>query len=100
MYPKVLQVNAQIDQTLVEDNRVLLNLIRNEARYLPKYPDYFRSVQVEVKPHMRKIVSDWMLEVCQEMHCPPEVFCLAMNTDYSVTLEGIREWELLVLYKL
>jgi len=144
MYPKVLQVNAQIDPTLVEDNRVLLNLIRNESRYLPKYPDYFRSVQVEVKPHMRKIVSDWMLEVCQEMHCPPEVFCLAMNlmdrflakcrieksqlqllgavclflsskfketapitseklvmyTDYSVTLEGIREWELLVLYKL
>jgi len=144
MYPKVLQVNAQIDPTLVEDNRVLSNLIRNESRYLPKYPDYFRSVQVEVKPHMRKIVSDWMLEVCQEMNCPPEVFCLSMNlmdrflakcrieksqlqllgavclflsskfketapitseklvmyTDYSVTLEGIREWELLVLYKL
>ena len=28
---------------------------------------------------MRKIVSDWMLEVCQELCCPPEVFCLAMN---------------------
>merc|ERR1712013_46517 len=54
MYPKVLQVNAQVDPTLVEDNRVLLNLIRNESRYLPKYPDYFRCVQVEVKPHMRK----------------------------------------------
>jgi len=144
MYPKVLQVNAQIDTTLVKDDRVLLNLIRNEPRYLPKYPDYFKSVQVEVKPHMRKIVSDWMLEVCQEMQCPPEVFCLAMNlmdrflakcrieksqlqllgavclflsskfketapisseklvmyTDFSVSLEDIREWELLVLYKL
>jgi len=144
MYPKVLQVSAQVDPTLVEDNRVLLNLIRNEQRYLPKYPDYFRSVQIEVKPHMRKIVSDWMLEVSQELHCPPEVFCLAMNlmdrflakcrieksqlqllgavclflsskfketapipseklvmyTDFSVSLEDIREWELLVLYKL
>merc|ERR1711923_76923 len=103
-----------------------------------------RCVQVEVKPHMRKIVSDWMLEVCQEMQCPPEVFCLAMNlmdrflakcrieksqlqllgavclflsskfkeaapipseklvmyTDFSVSLESIREWELFVLYKL
>merc|ERR1712013_832396 len=58
MYPKVLQVNAQVDPTLVEDNRVLLNLIRNESRYLPKYPDYFRCVQVEVKPHMRKIILE------------------------------------------
>ena len=145
MYPKLLQnVKSHIDQTLIEDNRVLWNLIKNEQRYLPKYPNYFKTVQVEVKPHMRKIVSDWMLEVCQELCCPPEVFCLAMNlmdrflakcrieksqlqllgavclflsskfketapipseklvmyTDFSVTLESIREWELFVLYKL
>merc|ERR1719410_1007438 len=144
MYPKVLQVNAQIDATLIKDDRVLLNLIKNESRYLPRYQNYFKTVQVEVKPHMRKIVSDWMLEVCQELCCPPEVFCLAMNlmdrflaktrieksqlqllgavcpflsskfkeaapipseklvmyTDFSVSLESIREWELFVLYKL
>ena len=79
MYPKLLQVKAQPDPTLVEDDRVLINLIKNEHRYLPKYQNYFKTVQVEVKPHMRKIVSDWMLEVCQELCCPPEVFCLAMN---------------------
>jgi len=144
MYPKLLQVKAQVDQTLVEDDRVLINLIKNEQRYLPKYQNYFKTVQVAVKPHMRKIVSDWMLEVCQELCCPPEVFCLAMNlmdrflakqrieksqlqllgavclflsskfkeaapipseklvmyTDFSVSLEDIREWELFVLYKL
>jgi len=144
MYPKLLQVKAQPDPTLVEDDRVLINLIKNEHRYLPKYQNYFKTVQVEVKPHMRKIVSDWMLEVCQELCCPPEVFCLAMNlmdrflaktrieksqlqllgavclflsskfkeaapipseklvmyTDFSVSLESIREWELFVLYKL
>merc|ERR1712066_394675 len=144
MYPKLLQVKSQVDPNLVEDNRVLLNLIRTESRYLPKYPNYFKTVQVEVKPHMRKIVSDWMLEVSQELCCPPEVFCLAMNlmdrflakcrieksqlqllgavclflsskfketapitseklvmyTDFSVSMESIREWELYVLYKL
>merc|ERR1712209_102263 len=145
MYPKLLQnVKSHIDPTLIEDNRVLWNLIKNEQRYLPKYPNCFKTVQVEVKPHMRKIVSDWMLEVCQELCCPPEVFCLAMNlmdrflakcrieksqlqllgavclflsskfketapipseklvmyTDFSVTLEDIREWELIVLHKL
>ena len=77
--PKLLQVKAQIDPSLTEDKRVILNLLKSEQRYLPKYPDYFRTVQAEVKPHMRKIVSDWMLEVCQELGCPPEVFCLAMN---------------------
>ena len=143
-YPKVLQVKAQIDKTLTSDDRVLTNMIKNEHRYLPSHPDYFRSVQLEIKPHMRKIVSDWMLEVCQELGCQPEVFCLAMNlmdrflarcriiksqlqllgavclflsskfketapipseklvmyTDFSVTLEEIREWELIVLHKL
>lgn len=141
---KVLQVKAQVDQTLTGDDRVLQNMIRNEQRYLPSNPDYFRCVQVELKAHMRKIVSDWMLEVCQELGCQPEVFCLAMNlmdrflarcriqksqlqllgavclflsskfketapipseklvmyTDFSVSLEDIREWELIVLHKL
>ena len=143
MLPRVLQVQAQADPHIREDNRVLWNLLRNEPRYLPRTPDYFSTVQVEVKPHMRKIVSEWMLEVCQES-CPPEVFCLGMNlmdrflakcriqksqlqllgavclflaskfketcpltseklamyTDFSVSPEDIKEWELLVLYKL
>ncbi len=77
--PKVLQVRAQVDRTLTADDRVLQNMIRNEVRYLPAHPDYFRYVQADIKPHMRKIVSDWMLEVCQELCCQPEVFCLAVN---------------------
>ena len=39
----------------------------------------FQNVQTEIKPHMRKIVSDWMLEVCDEQGCQPEVFNLAVN---------------------
>ena len=142
--PKVLQVRAQVDRTLTADDRVLVNMIRNEPRYLPANPDYFRYVQADIKPLMRKIVSDWMLEVCQELCCQPEVFCLAMSlmdrflarcrirksqlqllgavclflaskfketapipseklvmyTDFSVSLEEIREWELIVLHRL
>merc|ERR1712088_940007 len=63
---------------ILEDSRVLANLLRGEQRYLPSTPDYFSNVQVEVKPHMRKIVADWMLEVTNECS-PPEVFCLAIN---------------------
>merc|ERR1712038_1569471 len=57
-------VRADCDTILLKDDRVLQNLLRNEERYLPLRPQYFRTVQVEVKPHMRKIVADWMLEVC------------------------------------
>jgi hypothetical protein len=31
----------------------------------------------------RKEVADWMLEVCEDRNCNPEVFSLAMN--YLVT---------------
>ena len=142
--PKVLQVKAMVDKTLTSDLRVLHNMIKNEHRYLPSNPDYFRYVQREIRPHMRKIVADWMLEVNQELGCQPEVFCLAvslmdrflarcriqksqlqllgavclflsskfkettpissenlvMYTDFSVSLEEIRDWELIVLHKL
>ena len=33
MYPKLLQVKSQIDTTLVQDDRVMLNLIKAEQRY-------------------------------------------------------------------
>lgn len=69
-------VRADCDKIILRDDRVLQNLLRNEERYSPCQPHYFRTVQVEVKPHMRKIVSDWMLEVCQELCCQPEVFLL------------------------
>lgn len=36
-------------------------------------------MQTEIKPHMRKIVSDWMLEVCEEQGCQPAVFALAVT---------------------
>jgi len=139
-------VKSECDSILLRDDRVLQNLLRNEERYLPSYQDYLKFVQVEVKPHMRKIVAEWMLEVCDdpESHQTPEVFSLAMNfmdrflalcrisksqlqllgaatlflaskfkaldhisseklvmyTDYSITTQELKDWELLVLHKL
>jgi len=139
-------VKSSCDSIILKDDRVLQNLLRNEERYMPAYPDYFKFVQVEVKPHMRKIVADWMLEVCEETRCSetPEVFSLAMNymdrflaqcrisksqlqllgaaslflaskfkaidhisseklvmyTDFSITAQELKDWELLVLHKL
>ena len=44
-----------------------------------KKVDYCASIQSELKPHMRKIVVDWMLEVCQDQQCQPQVFHLSLN---------------------
>ena len=73
----LIEIHSKEDPVLVQDTRVLNNLILRQNGN--KSLDYFKTVQTEVKPHMRKIVSDWMLEVTEEQQCQPEVFHLAIN---------------------
>ena len=72
-------VHALQDSTIIKDIRVLRNLLKMEDNYLPGCPDYFKVVQKDLQISMRKIVADWMLQVCQELTCQPEVFCMAMS---------------------
>ena len=53
---------AYLDPVLVVDDRVLQNMLQTETYYMTQN-DYFTLVQKELRPHMRKIVSEWMLEV-------------------------------------
>ncbi|QQP39473.1 Uncharacterized protein FKW44_020363, partial [Caligus rogercresseyi] len=65
---------------LICDVRILSNiLLREKESANGPRPNYFETVQSEVKPHMRKIVTDWMLEVCEDQKCQAEVFSLAVN---------------------
>lgn len=66
------------DPRLLGDQRVLQSLLRLEERYVPR-ASYFQCVQKEIKPHMRKMLAYWMLEVCEEQRCEEDVFPLAMN---------------------
>ena len=55
--------------------RVLHNLLQSECLYSSTVcKDYMKDVQEYLAPHHRKIVTDWMLEVCQEQKCSPQVF--------------------------
>jgi len=76
-------VKSKIDSYLLKDDRILQNLLRNEERYMPSVPDYFKFVQTELKPHMRELVVDWMFNVFKDVEVKhqlsPEVFILAVN---------------------
>lgn len=69
---------AYEDPVLIQDNRVLQNLLALEDRYQPN-PNYYKCVQTDIKRYMRKMVAQWMLEVCDEQKCEEEVFPLSMN---------------------
>ncbi|KAJ4435640.1 hypothetical protein ANN_18256 [Periplaneta americana] len=69
---------AERDRVIFEDMRVLQNLLDLETVYTPAR-NYFGTVQKDIQPFMRKVVSTWMLEVCEEQHCEDQVFPLAVN---------------------
>ncbi|KAL1116181.1 hypothetical protein AAG570_005676 [Ranatra chinensis] len=52
-------------------------MLKTEEQLMPN-SSYFLN-QTEINPSMRKIVADWMLEVCEVQKCQEEVFPLAMN---------------------
>ncbi|KAK6169746.1 hypothetical protein SNE40_020736 [Patella caerulea] len=66
------------DPVLLKDNRVLQNLLATEDKYVPM-TCYFNCVQTDIRSYMRKMVAQWMLEVCEEQRCEDEVFPLAVN---------------------
>ncbi|CAB1437251.1 unnamed protein product [Pleuronectes platessa] len=87
---------AYQDVNLLND-RVLQTMLKAEETYLPS-PNYFKCVQKDIIPKMRKIVSTWMLEVCEEQKCEEEVFPLAMNyLDRFLSVEGTRKTRLQLL---
>lgn len=50
------------DPVFTNDKRVLQNLYFLEKQYLPKFA-YFKCVQTEITPQMRKVIAEWLLEV-------------------------------------
>lgn len=75
--------HAGIDINVFEDERVLKDLLNMEHLYVPPC-DYFDAVQTDMKPYMRKIVTQWMLEVrknCNYDYCSRiGVYVLDMST--------------------
>ncbi|XP_072373808.1 uncharacterized protein [Scyliorhinus torazame] len=87
---------AYKDSNLIND-RVLQTMLRTEENCLPSL-SYFKCVQKEILPSMRKIVATWMLEVCEEQKCEEEVFPIAMNyLDRYLSIELTKKTHLQLL---
>lgn len=85
------------DPVLLEDDRVLKNLLACEEKYLPSCC-YFKIIQNEVEPYMRRMVATWMMEVCEEQQCEEEVFPLSVNyIDRFLSVVPIRKCQLQLL---
>lgn len=78
-------IRARPDPNLLCDDRVLQSLLSLEERFLPQY-SYFKGVQKDIQPFMRRMVATWMLEVYRNTECrqvlfpcstlkPPDLFC-------------------------
>merc|ERR1712117_472196 len=70
-------VESHTDPVLVGDKRVLGNILSKEEEF--HITDYCGNKDSKIAPHMRKIVTDWMLEVCEDQQCKPDVFFLSVN---------------------
>nr|XP_022903407.1 G1/S-specific cyclin-D2-like [Onthophagus taurus] len=70
-------VQGDKDFTILSDHRVIKNLLEAEKAYIPSM-NYF-IIQSDIKPFMRKVVTQWMLEVCEEQKCEDSVLPLAVN---------------------
>jgi len=75
--PLRIEVASMSDRVLLEDIRVLGNMLKEEKNLI--ISDYCNGFQSAIKPHMRKIVTDWMVEVTEDQMCQPQVICLAIN---------------------
>lgn len=86
-----------LDPNLLKDERVLERLLSLEDHYIPRC-DYFKIVQQEIKPFMRRLVVTWMFEVCEESMCEEDVFPLAVNLlDRFLSVAVIRKVQLQLL---
>ncbi|KAF7287921.1 hypothetical protein GWI33_000263 [Rhynchophorus ferrugineus] len=71
-------IRAIRDRAIFNDERVINNLLNDEVFYIPNC-DYFAEVQNDIQPFMRKVVTTWMLEVCEEQVCEEQILPLAVN---------------------
>ncbi|XP_032289166.1 G1/S-specific cyclin-D3 isoform X3 [Drosophila virilis] len=91
--------NAHVIVTdpIFKSDRCLENAIKSEVK-AQILGTYLKTVQKDITPPMRKIVAEWMMEVCAEEKCQDEVVLLAINyMDRFLSTKSVRKTHLQIL---
>ncbi|XP_058444087.1 G1/S-specific cyclin-D2 [Malaya genurostris] len=95
--PMEVRLNTAVKDPTFLDDRCLENLLKSEDR-VEQCPNYFHSVQKDIDPNARRIVAEWMLELCEEQKCQEEVFLLSISyLDRFLCLVPIKKTHLQIL---
>ncbi|XP_036319100.1 G1/S-specific cyclin-E2 [Rhagoletis pomonella] len=88
---------ATVDPIFLTD-RCLENALKAEEKLPQPVCTYFKTVQKDITPPMRKIVAEWMMEVCAEEKCQEEVVLLALNyMDRFLSTKSVTKTHLQIL---
>lgn len=88
---------APNDDHLFNDDRNLSSLLYLEDLYRIQ-SNYFSHVQTEIKTWMRKMLANWMQEVCKNQNQEADVFVTAMNIlDRFLSLQPVSKRHLQLL---
>lgn len=75
-----MRLNTAIKDPIFLDNRCLENLLKAEDRdEKHKIINYFSTVQKEISPSMRRVVAEWVMDLCEEQNCQEEVSLLCLS---------------------
>ncbi|XP_017082041.1 G1/S-specific cyclin-D2 [Drosophila eugracilis] len=95
--PATDNVNTAISDPTLYSDRCLENALKAEEKHHQIVDTYF-NIQKDITPPMRKIVAEWMMEVCAEENCQEEVVLLALNyMDRFLSSKSVRKTHLQIL---
>ena len=63
----------------LESDKVFCYILLSESKYEIMHSNFLKLIQKDIMPHHRKIVTDWMLEVCEEQNCASNTFLSAVQ---------------------
>lgn len=92
-----MRLNTAIKDPTLLDLRCLENLLIDEDRHV-RNTNYFATVQKEITASMRRVVAEWVMDLCEEQNCQEEVSLLCLSyMDRFLSMVSIRKTQLQIL---
>ncbi|KAH8394115.1 hypothetical protein KR215_009717, partial [Drosophila sulfurigaster] len=99
IHNKHANAHLVVNDPTFKTDRCLENALKTEEKHQQQITKtYFQTIQKDITPPMRKIVAEWMMEVCIEEKCQEEVVLLALGyMDRFLFSKSVRKTHLQIL---